>query len=97
MRATTIILLVLVLLAAAVAGSIVVAGCGIGVRDECDPASYEVRCGPRSNTRRICTKIDRRDYLLGIARQHFEEAIVTCPGATPQCIDSSGRAFCRDK
>lgn len=74
-----------------------VLGSGVGTRDECAPEGFARRCGPRVGTFETCAKVDGTDYLLGIGRPHYEVTTVTCPGATPLCIDSTAGAVCRAK
>ena len=87
----------LVLVPLVVVGGGVLAARGVGTRDQCLPKGFARRCGPRLGTLETCVKVDGTDYLLGIGRPHYEVTTVTCPGATPLCIDSAEGAVCRAK
>jgi hypothetical protein len=88
--------LLFVLIALSALGSLFASGAR--ARDQCDPSTFVVRCGERSGTRLACVRVHRDDYLLGVGREHFELATVTCPGGAPLCVEhADGRGVCRAK
>jgi hypothetical protein len=86
---------VLVILVLGTAGALLASGCR--VRDECEPDRFTRRCGERYGTVESCVKVERGDYLFMLGREHYEVVAISCPGATPRCVESSGRALCRAK
>lgn len=86
---------VLVILVLGTVGALFSSGCR--VRDECEPERHRRRCGESYGTVETCVKVERGDYLFMLGREHYEVVAVSCPGATPRCVESSGRAVCRAK
>jgi hypothetical protein len=73
-------------------------GCNLGVQDECDPRTYSRECTASGGGMTKCVRVERRDYLFGLGKPHYEIVTVTCPGGKPFCLHTpAGKPVCRAK